>query len=55
MSYGIKYATAPHPGSVPRRIHPVQKVGDYFPHIMSTAAGLTAPGRPAAINPPANR
>jgi hypothetical protein len=45
MSYGSKYATAPGSGSDPRRINPVQKIRDYFPQIMRTATGITAPGR----------
>jgi hypothetical protein len=42
MSYGSKYATAPGSGSDLHRIHPVQKFGDFFPHIVSRAAGITA-------------
>jgi len=39
MSYGSKYATTPLSGSDPRRIHPVQKIADYFPQIVSNGDG----------------
>jgi hypothetical protein len=48
MSYGIKYATAPRPGSDLHRIHPVQKIGDYFPQMMEAYG--TAPVRSSAIS-----
>jgi hypothetical protein len=44
MSYGSKYATEPHSGSDLGRIHPVQKIGNYFPQMLSAAASVTAPG-----------
>jgi hypothetical protein len=54
MSFGSKYATAPGPGSDPRRIHSVQNIGGYFPQIMSIAPGVTAPERQSVIRPARN-